>query len=510
MWKTTKIVMITIRNFINVEYDMNRYKKLTILHSNDMHGDFLAENIDDSLIGGVSMLSGFVNKVRNEEKNTLYCIAGDMFRGSVIDSEFKGISTIEIMNMLSPDVVTIGNHETDYGIAHLLFIEKCAKFPIINANLHIKTNGSRLFKSHHIFEIDGMKILFIGIITESVMNQARNEGLLGTFLDIQEAVQEIGKICDTYNATDIDLTVLLTHIGFEEDKKLAEQLNPAWGVDIIIGGHSHTFITEPAVVNGIPVVQAGVGTDGIGRFDLTIDTDNNCLSDYKWQYLPINSETCPQDESIDSLLSSYKNVTDMKYSRVLTRFKRKLTHPDRFMETELGDLFCDILAEKLGVDIMFLASGSIRNEELGPLVQFLNLTECFPYDGVVNMLTVSGQQLHKMLNYMLRNETLAGHTSGFFQISSNLRLTYDVAQSKIIDLTFKGKPVEDNSFYRIGLQQFQYRSFKKYFNFPLSEIEENHPTKVIATSIRDILEEYMINTQGIDMQTDGRITIIRI
>ncbi len=232
MWKTAKIVMITKRNFMNVEYDMNRYKKLTILHSNDMHGDFLAENIDDSLIGGVSMLSGFVNKVRNEEKNTLYCIAGDMFRGSVIDSEFKGISTIEIMNMLSPDVVTIGNHETDYGIAHLLFIEKCAKFPIINANLHIKTNGSRLFKSHHIFEIDGMKILFIGIITESVMNQARNEGLLGTFLDIQEAVQEIGKICDTYNATDIDLTVLLTHIGFEEDKNLQSNLT-LYGVWIL-------------------------------------------------------------------------------------------------------------------------------------------------------------------------------------------------------------------------------------------------------------------------------------
>ena len=76
-------------------------------------------------------------------------------------------------------------------------------------------------------------------------------------------------------------------------------------------------------------------------------------------------------------------------------------------------------------------------------------------------------------------------------------------------MTFKGKPVEDNSFYRIGLQQFQYRSFEKYFNFPLSEIEEKHPTKVIATSIRDILEEYMINTQGIDMRTDGRITIIR-
>ena len=158
---------------------MAEIKKLTILHSNDLHGDFLAEKIDETLIGGVSMLSGYVGKVRNEEQNTIYCIAGDMFRGSVIDSEFRGISTIEIMNMLAPDVVTVGNHEIDYGIAHLLFLEKCAKFPIINANMHITTNNARLFKSHHIIEIDGMKILFIGIITDTVISMAKKEALVG-------------------------------------------------------------------------------------------------------------------------------------------------------------------------------------------------------------------------------------------------------------------------------------------------------------------------------------------
>lgn len=240
---------------------MGIFKKLVILHSNDMHGDFLAENVDQNLVGGVSMLSGYVNKVRGEEPNTIYCIAGDMFRGSVIDSEFKGLSTIEIMNAISPDVVTIGNHEADYGISHLLFIEKCAKFPIINANMYIKTNGARLFRPYKIITVDGMKILFIGILTEEVLSQAKTEGLVGTFVGINEAAREVGRICNTYNATDIDFTVLMTHIGFEEDKKLAAALDPAWGVDVIIGGHTHTLLDEPAVVNGIPIVQAGTGTD---------------------------------------------------------------------------------------------------------------------------------------------------------------------------------------------------------------------------------------------------------
>ena len=88
-------------------------KKLTILHSNDLHGDFLEEKdvLDDKYTGGLSYLAGYVNKVRTEEPNTIYAIAGDMFRGSVIDSEYRGISTIEMMNLVAPDIVCLGNHE---------------------------------------------------------------------------------------------------------------------------------------------------------------------------------------------------------------------------------------------------------------------------------------------------------------------------------------------------------------------------------------------------------------
>ena len=159
-------------------------KEITLLHSNDMHGDFLADKVDKKLTGGVSMLSGYLTKCRNEDPNVIYAIAGDMFRGSVLDSEFHGVSTIQIMNLLAPDVVTLGNHETDYGVAHLLFLEKMATFPIINANLYIKENDTRLFDPCYVMEIDGMKILFIGIITEEVISQTKGEKLIGSFIGI--------------------------------------------------------------------------------------------------------------------------------------------------------------------------------------------------------------------------------------------------------------------------------------------------------------------------------------
>ncbi|MBQ9959492.1 MAG: bifunctional metallophosphatase/5'-nucleotidase [Oscillospiraceae bacterium] len=486
---------------------MERYRKLTLLHSNDLHGDFLAETVDEQLTGGVSMLSGYVEKVRSEQPNTLYCIAGDMLRGSVIDSEYKGLSTIEIMNAIAPDVATLGNHETDYGIAHLLFLEKCAKFPIINANLYIKSNSMRLFRSHVVLETGGMKVLFIGIITDAVMASAKNDGLVGSFVDIHEAANEVTRICDAYNAADIDLTVLLTHIGFEEDKQLAALLNPACGVDIIVGGHSHTTITEPAVVNGIAIVQAGVGTDQIGRFDLTIDTEQNCVADYSWQSVAITPETCPHDPAIDRILAPYTDATDRIYSRPITRLRRELTHPTRYRETELGDLFADILAESLALDVMFLGSGSIRTDALGPLVLFSDLTECFPYDEEVRMLTVTGAQLRRMVEFAVRKEVWQGGRTSFFQISGGLHIHRDFVNEKL-EISLHGAPICDEKLYRVGVQKYHRGNFERYFGFPIDEIEQARPSKVLATSIRGVIEEYLSCHNNMDKTTDGRVTLI--
>ncbi|MDO4552248.1 MAG: bifunctional UDP-sugar hydrolase/5'-nucleotidase, partial [Bacillota bacterium] len=371
-------------------------KDLIILHSNDLHGDFLAEEVDENLIGGVSRLSGYINKVRDENENSLYAVAGDMFRGSVIDSEFQGMSTIEIMNLLGPDVVSLGNHEVDYGIAHLIFLERCAKFPIVNANLYIKTTGQRLFNAYKILRVGGMTVMFIGILTESIMDRAKMDQLLGSFVDVAEAAQEVGKICNAHKKVDVDLTVLLTHIGFEEDKQLAALLDPGWGVDIIIGGHSHTLPEEPAKVNGVLIVQAGTGTDQIGRFDIKVDTDTNSVASYSWRTVPIDEDHCPRDTALEAVLKKYKTVTDKKYGRILTHLTRQLTHPERTQETEMGNLFSDILQEELGVDIMFLGSGSVRLEQMGPILEFGELVEVYPYDDAVYHLQVTGAQLRKM------------------------------------------------------------------------------------------------------------------
>ena len=487
---------------------MKNLKELTILHSNDMHGDFLAEQIDEKLVGGVSLLSGYVNMVRRQEKNVLYAIAGDMFRGSVIDSEYKGVSTIGIMNLLGPDVATIGNHEVDYGLAHLLFLEKCANFPIINANFHIRSNHKRLFQPLYIAEIDGMKILFIGIITEDVLAQTKAEELIGSFVDIGEAAQEVGNICNAYNAIDIDFTVLLTHIGFEEDKKLAALLDPAWGVDVIIGGHSHTFLEEPVLVNDIYIVQAGTGTDQIGRFDIMVDTDRNAIDTFTWQLIPINNETCQKDEEMEQFITRYKQETDKKYDRIVTRFTKCLTHPFRNQETALGNLIADILKDSLGVDLMLFGSGEIRGYTLGPVVHYHDLVECLPYDEPVYMLKVTGAQLERMLQFVLREEALTGEHTEFYQFSHGMHMVWSRKEHKFHELALDGKPIEEKQLYSIAVSKYHFMNLQEFLNISLEEAKENALPRVLATSCRDIIEEYMMVTQHLSRDVEGRLVII--
>ena len=487
---------------------MKNLKKLTLLHSNDLHGDFLAEKVDEKLIGGVSRLSGYIHKVRNEEENVIYSISGDMFRGSLIDSEFQGLATIEIMNILAPDVVTIGNHEADYGLAHMLFIERCAAFPIINANMYIKYIGKRLFNSHFIKEIDGMRVLFIGIITEEVLKNTKSEGVVGTLIDMQDAVNEISKICDAYGTEDIDLTVLLTHIGIEEDEKLAKALDPACGVDIIIGGHSHTYMEEPCVVAGIPIVQAAVGTDQIGRFDIIYDEFKGQIDSYTWELIPVTAENCPRDMALEEVIDKYKQITDAKYLRSLTRFAKEYTHSRFDMETDLGDLIAECMRSQLKSDLVMIAAGSIRTESLGPIVTLQDLMMAFPYESSMIGFYLTGIQLKKVVMHLMRDDAIDVDVwTELFQFSDGFFCEYDQPSHKILKLTLDGKEVQDKELYSIAVQSYFFCSIEEYFDITLEEVRENGEPEELASSMQNVLVEYFDTHEFIKLESEKRLLI---
>jgi len=485
---------------------MSKLKKFTILHSNDMHGDFFSDDQKErgKLIGGLALLSGYINKVRKEERNVLFVISGDMLQGSIVDSEYKGCSTIEIMNYLAPDVVALGNHEFDYGLPHLLFLEKVANFPIVNANLYVKKYNKRLMNPYIILNKDGFDILFTGILTEKVIDALKMDKLVGSFVTLEEASNEVGKICNAYKNDDIDLTILLTHIGFESDKELAKMLKPEWGVDMIIGGHSHTFLDKPEEVNNILIAQAGVGTDQIGRFDITVDDDTNSIVDYKWQLIPIDDNLAEPDEELTKFIDSFKQEVDRKYSTIVCKFSKKLTHPKREIETGLGNLVADLFAEVAQCDVMMVGSGSIRVKELGPIVTLKDLKACFPYDDSLNRFKITGYQLKEIFNHVMRVENRDGEGE-CYQVNSGVEATYNEKEKKLESLKISGKKVSDDEFYTICIQGYHLSNCKDYLNISEEELLKAGQSKVVSTSAAEVLEERMKNNQNVSREVEGRL-----
>jgi 5'-nucleotidase len=484
-------------------------KKFTILHSNDMHGDFLAEMQGEGgkLIGGLALLSGYINKVREEEENVLYVISGDMVQGSLIDAEYKGISTMEIMNYLAPDVVALGNHEFDYGLPHLLFLEKMANFPIVNANLYIKKYNKRLMQPYLILRKAGFDILFTGIITEKVMDALKQDELISSFVSLEEASREVGKITNAYKNDDIDLTILLTHIGFESDIELAALLRPEWGVDMIIGGHSHTVLDEPAIENNILITQAGVGTDQIGRFDILVDDDTNSIVEYKWQLIPIDENLAEPDERLDEYIDSFKEEVDRKYNTIISKLAFTHTHPVREIETSLGNLLADAFAETAECDVMLLGSGSIRSEKLGPLVTLRDLYTCFPYDDTLTRFTVHGGKLEKIFSHIMREEN-RNSEGECYQVNEKVRAEYDDANQRLSSLRLNENRVSLQERYTLCLQGYHFKNSAEYLNVTQEELLESGKTKVVSTSAQEVLEEYLRTHQNINRKVEGRLVYI--
>jgi 5'-nucleotidase / UDP-sugar diphosphatase len=482
-------------------------KKFTILHSNDMHGDFLAEVKAGSgkLIGGLALLSGYVNKVRREEKNVLYVIAGDMLQGSLIDSEYQGISTMEIMNYLAPDVVSLGNHEFDYGVQQLLFLEKMANFPIVTANIYIKQYNKRLMKPYLILPMDGFDLMFIGILTEKVLDAVKRDKLVGGFISLEDAAHEVNIITGAYKNDDIDLTVLLTHIGYESDIELAKLLKPECGVDIIIGGHSHTILEQPGLVNNVLIAQAGVGTNHIGRFDIVVDDDTNSVVEWKWQLVPIEEGIAEPDAKLKEYIDSFALEVDRKYNTIICKFTETLTHPGRDIETSLGNLFADAFAEVAECDVMLLGSGSIRSQELGPAVTLKDYRACFPFEDYLSRFTITGGQLKQIFTHIMRPEN-RNSEGECYQVNGRIRAVYDSAARKLISLSFDGEPVVDERRYTIGLIGYHILNSATYLNVTREELLANGKSKVVATSVPEVLEEYLKNHHNIGRKVEGRLT----
>ncbi|WP_109299381.1 bifunctional UDP-sugar hydrolase/5'-nucleotidase [Aquimarina sp. AU474] len=272
-------------------FSENKTKKITILHTNDVHSHidpFGPEDGRNSNKGGVARRATIIENIRKENPNTLLLDAGDIFQGTPYFNFYGGELEFKLMSMLKYDVVTIGNHDFDNGIGGLHAQMPYAEFKFVSANYDFtNTVMDTLVKPYEIIIKDNIKIgIFgLGIALEGlVMKDLYKET---KYLDPIEIAQDMSAILK--NTEKCDLVICLSHLGYdyknEPDKVCDLSLAKATeNIDLIIGGHTHTFLKEPTIVKNrkdraVLVNQVGCYGLYLGRIDFYFDGQKNKTSE---------------------------------------------------------------------------------------------------------------------------------------------------------------------------------------------------------------------------------------
>ena len=268
-------------------FDTIKSKKITILHTNDVHShidSFPANHPKSANMGGVTRRATLIEKIRIEEPNVLLLDAGDIFQGTPYFNYYGGELEFKLMSMMQYDLATMGNHDFDNGINGFYTQLPHAKFDFVSANYDFKnTVLDTIVKPYKVFKKEGVKIGIFGLGVE--LNGLVDKKLYKetVYNDPIETAKDITKILKEKEKC--DLVICLSHLGFQyknEPEKVCDILlaQKTKDIDLIIGGHTHTFLPKPTITknsDGENVLVNQVGCYGInvGRIDFYFDNDKN-------------------------------------------------------------------------------------------------------------------------------------------------------------------------------------------------------------------------------------------
>ena len=272
---------LTLGLFPNELFASGELVKLTIVHTNDIHyhlEPFPESDAEYSGRGGLERIASLVSRYRKENPNLLLVDSGDMFQGTPYFNYFKGDLILKIMSKMGYEAGTLGNHEFDNGLNDIVSALKYAAFPIVSSNYDFSdTIMAGHTKSHLILKKGGVKVGIYGLGIELFgLVTKQNYGDTRYLNPLETALKMEHKLKKEHNC---DLVICLSHLGFSykenkiSDKLLAPQTKYT---DLILGGHTHTFLDKPLLLKnaeGKPVLvnQAGWGALAVGKIDLVFD-----------------------------------------------------------------------------------------------------------------------------------------------------------------------------------------------------------------------------------------------
>jgi len=475
--------------------------ELILLHTNDHHGAILGANGR----GGLAERASYIKAVRAMNPHVLLLDAGDINTGSALSNMFYAEVDLLAYNMIAYDAVAFGNHEFDGPPGRLKQQIALADFPFVCSN--IKTSdGAFLGGSRYIVrKYDNFTVGILGITTLRTITISSPADSDLNFINEIEAARETVEILR--DREKVDIVIALTHIGNVKeapDHVTSPELAIAVdGIDIIIDGHSHTFMDAPVKLNETWIVSANEWGKYVGHAKLTVRGGR--LVDFFWRPIAIGP-----DREVVEMIEPYAKKAGESLREVIGtaagdfEFGSRLP---RYQETAIGNLITDANywyfteVQKQNLDFAFHNSGNIRaGLNKGDITREQILT-ILPFENYLYIVSLKGSEIIEFFDVIAHIPQGAG---GFPQFSKEVRYTVDKQSDVIKELTIGGSPVDLDKTYRFCTNDFLLGGGDGYTI--LEKSADRYNTSQLLSNV--VMEYIRARGESVRPVTDGRLTVL--
>lgn len=494
---------------------------LTILHTNDFHARFepiskydsgcsSEDNAEGKCFGGSARLVTAVTEARARSNNSILVDGGDQFQGTLFYTYYKGKLAAEMMNKLGYDGMTVGNHEFDDGPEVLRGFMDAVNFPVVMSNADVSGEellAGKLQKSA-ILERGGEKIGLIGLTPEDT-DELASPGDNVTFSDPVAAVQ--GEV-DALTAQGVNKIIVLSHSGYSVDKRVAAETT---GVDVIVGGHSNTLLSNslenaegpyPTMVGSTAIVSAYAYGKFLGELNVTFD-DAGVVTAAVGEPLIMDGAVTEDGATVARIAEAAQPLEEIR-NKVVAETATEIVgvrEECRAMECAMGNLIADAMLARVksqGIEIAIQNGGGIRASiDAGPVTMGEVLT-VLPFQNTLSTFRVTGATVVEALeNGVSQIEEGAGR----FPQVAGMTFTIDPAAeagSRISNVMVGGAAIDLAKMYGVVSNNYVRNGGDGYKMFRAAENAYDY-----GPDLADVIAEFIAQNAPYTPYKDGRISI---
>ena len=499
--------------------------ELTIMHTNDVHGHHEPQRDGN---GGAARLATVVQQIRAEGGNKMLLDAGDRYTGTLFHVYHRGDDSVQIMNAIGYDAFVLGNHEFNEGSENLAGFVQALEAPTVSANIDFSADPwlAGQVAPSVVLDVGGESIGIIGLTTpETVILNLPSKDLV-----FHENLAEITQAqVDSLSEQGIDKIIVLSHLGYAPDLEVAQAVS---GVDIVVGGHTNTFLSNtysgalgeyPTVLesaSGEPVlvVQADTKTIYLGRLDVEFD-GAGVLTDWDGDAILLSRYITPDPELSDLIAALAEPIAELTSQPVgETAVALTGTSPRRcrIEECLLGVVITDAVLENTGADIVIQNGGGIRADIDAGAITLGDVLNVLPFGNLISTLELTGADVLAALeNGVSRVEVdengdpMVDGASGRFPQVAGMRYTFDATQeagSRIVSAEVMAdgeySALDMEAVYRVATNDYMRSGGDGYAILETNAINPYDQ----GSPLDQVVADYIAANSPLQVELPGRIT----